>query len=106
MKLISFDGEEELICHLHYKAFPCDDCDARAVLARVFGAFSERSASPGAPAVIVFKEAIFEHIYDPWETPRPIDNPQTLRDECDARGVTSVYLRDSGLWRTHNPKWF
>lgn len=87
-----------LICQLHYAARPCEQCAAS-------------QASPplphglAAPAVIVFKEAVFEHMYHPWERPVPISTPERLRDECNARGVTSEYLRDSGLWRSGPRRW-
>lgn len=61
--------------------------------------------SIGAPAVITFKPAVFEHMYNAWETPRVIETPQELRAECAKRGVTSEYLRDSLLWRSGPDRW-
>lgn len=89
-----------MICHLHYAEQPCEQCAVAAVLARA-GIATPR----GFHSVIVFKEGVFEHIYDPWETPVPIDNPETLRAECEKRGVTSHYLRDSLLWRSGARRW-
>lgn len=85
------------ICHLHYEAAPCKQCAA--------GVLTRGSDRLRLPSIITFKETTFENIYDPWERPRPIDNPETLRQECAKRGVTSHYLRDSLLWRSGERRW-
>lgn len=88
-----------MICHLHY----ChrDECEALHI--------ENASISPqngiGAPAVITFKPAVFEHIYDQFETPRVIETPAELRRECAKRGVTSEYLANSGIWRSGSDRW-
>ena len=85
-----------MICYIHSCEKPCDHCAFAYFLRHVFGP----PAHSGASAVITFKPAIFEHIYDPWETPRVIETPQELRAECAKRGVESHYLRDSLLWHS------
>jgi hypothetical protein len=89
-----------MICHLHY----CnrDECEA---LHTQFSSAQGRSDGIGAPAVIVFQPAVFEHIYDQFETPRVIETPQELRRECARRGVTSEYLANSGIWRSGPERW-
>lgn len=83
-----------MICYIHACEKPCDHCAHAYFLRQVFGP----PTHSGPAAVITFKPGVFEHIYDPWETPRVIDTPQELRRECAARGVESQYLRDSLLW--------
>lgn len=85
-----------MICYIHSCEQPCEQCAHARLIHRLFGSITHSHA----PAVIVFKPGVFEHIYDPWETPRVIDTPQELRRECEKRGVESHYLRDSLLWRS------
>lgn len=92
-----------MICHLHYKSAPCDDCAARAFLLRVFPS-SVEVANLASPAVITFKPNTWDNIYHPWETPRELDTPQALREECESRGMYSEYLRDS-IWRAPVRRW-
>lgn len=90
-----------MICYIHRSLQPCEACASARLIRRVFGP----TVTPlGAPAVVVFKPAVFEHMYDPWETPRVIDSPGELLRETAARGVESEYLRDSALWRSRPPK--
>lgn len=93
-----------MICHLHYKPAPCDDCAAHAFLRRVFPPV-EAAVGLSAPTVITFKPNTWDNIYHPWETPRELDTPQALREECESRGMYSEYLRDSSLWRTPSRRW-
>ena len=88
-----------MICHLHY----CnrEECVERHGVAS--GGMS--SCGVASPAVITFKPAVFEHMYSAWETPRVMETPQQLREECNRRGLTSEYLRDSGLWRSGPDRW-
>jgi hypothetical protein len=81
------------VCQLHYKAKPCPDCEAPT-----------HGYAPGYHSVILFREGVYEHMQDPWERPIEVTSPQQLRDECEARGLTSKYLRD-GIWRTKSNRW-
>lgn len=94
-----------MICHLHYKSTPCEDCGARAIIKRMFPLLVRVHPEVGSPAVITFKPAIFEHLYHLWEKPREIDTPQALREECESRGMYSEYLRDSTIWRAPSKRW-
>jgi hypothetical protein len=58
------------------------------------------------PYVQSFNERIYEHMYDPWETPRPISSREELRQECVKRGVFSHDLRDSMVFKSGPTKWF
>ena len=89
-----------MICYIHACEKPCEQCHHAYFLRRVFGP----PKHAGAPAVIVFRPAVFEHIYHPWEKPHEIDSPQQLLRETSERGLTSEYLRDSSLWRSRPPR--
>lgn len=91
-----------MICHLHYcRREECEERHASPDSTRV----ELNSGDIGAPAIITFKPAVFEHIYAPWEKPERIETPQRLREECAKRGVTSEYLHNSLLWRSGPTRW-
>lgn len=77
----------------HWSDEPCERCDAW------------RTAPVCAPATQTFTDITLEHMYDPWETPRPISSREELRQECIKRDVTSQYLRDSMLFRSGPTRW-
>lgn len=79
----------------HFSDAPCTACEAD----------SQQPFTVKAPSVQSFGEHVFEHMYDPWETPVPISSPAVLREECNKRGVQSEYLRDSGIHRSGPHRW-
>ena len=94
-----------MICLLHYDARPCNQCALDAFTRRVFADDVIGEATIHAPAVIIYKPVVLQHMFHPWETPRAFDSPRELRAETQRRGVTSEYLRDSSLWRSRDPAW-
>jgi hypothetical protein len=90
------------MCYLHYCDKPCNECAIRLFLRRVF---PPEDTGLQAPAVIVYRPVVLEHMFHPWEKPRAFDSPRELRAETERRGVTSEYLRDSSLWRHRDPAW-
>lgn len=92
-----------LTCHLHYCAQPCESCAAEAFLRKVFPSVARTTSSP---AVITFKEAVYDNMFHPWEKPHAISDPGQLREECTKRGVYSHQLRDSLIWKSRPPTWF
>jgi hypothetical protein len=77
----------------HWNTESCDRCDA------------DMLAEPRTPFIQFFDERTYEHMYDPWETPRPISSREELRVECERRGVYSHDLRDSIVWKSGPTRW-
>jgi hypothetical protein len=74
----------------HALGAPCARCEA------------ENARAPAAPRIHTFYAGAYEHLdTDPVQ----IDNPQQLRDECAARGLTSKYMEETETWRKRVPRW-
>lgn len=84
----------------HLSDEPCTPCDEDKARDLALGA-----RPLPRPALQFFGEQVFEHMYDPWETPVPITSPEVLRQEADKRGVYSNYLRDSLIFKSGSTRW-
>jgi hypothetical protein len=77
----------------HVMGDPCARCDA------------QMSGPICTPAIQSFPEAIYDNMYHPWETPKPISSREELRQECERRGVYSHSLRDSMHFKSGPTRW-
>jgi hypothetical protein len=81
----------------HLSDEPCTLCEAERLV--------YVAATPKLPALQFFGEHTYEHMYDPWETPRSFSSPEALRQEAERRGVESQALKDSLIWRSGANRW-
>lgn len=79
----------------HMSDEPCEVCDEHRRRVVIF-----------APSVQSFPSDFKnEHAFAVGEPVIPVSSREELRQQCDAKGVESHYLRDSTTWRSGKDRW-